>query len=611
VTRSADKLASRLGGLLALAGLLSVVLYFVDRNLVVLAWIDALGPVVGWTIRAGLIALGLALILVARLRTEARYEWGVAWRYLRRRDRGSRVPIVIASILLGLGAILGVASSVADRFAIELAFRGASDLPLYLKYGATGCVALGAILGVFGVFNLVYAVFTALSITGVFLGTAAMVIFLSVMSGFEGDLKTKILGANAHVIVTKESGAFLQADPKVQDLARLEAGTRMSPFLSSEVMILSASNQGGALLKGIEPGTIVKVTDLDRWLQRRESSGSLDYLSHPEKLRDLGLPPLPRLDGAGSEFATRRPPTSLPAGPAASRPASRPASAPGSAPGSAPAEGRLGSADAAARRLLPGILIGREMAKNLRLFVGDDVNVVCPMCGIGPTGPIAKSKPFRVAGIFYSGMYEYDAKHAYVLLPQAQKFLEMDGEITGLEIKMQDFQRADLLAATMRQRLGPSYEVKDWKELNRSLFSALYIEKIVMFIILSMIVTVAGLCIISTLIMLVTARAREIAILKSMGARDASVLSIFLMEGAYIGGQGMVIGVLTGIAGCLALRSLDLKADVYYISKLPVQLQPLEILVISLAALLISLLFTAYPAYVASRMQPVSGLRYE
>ncbi|MBI5482418.1 MAG: FtsX-like permease family protein [Deltaproteobacteria bacterium] len=570
-----------------------------------------------------------------------RYEWGVAWRYLRRRDRGSRVPIIIAAILLACGAILAVASAVADRFAIELAFRGASDVPLYLKYGATGCVALGTILGVFGAFNLVYAVFTALSITGVFLGTAAMVIFLSVMSGFEGDLKTKILGANAHVIVNKESGAFLQDDPKVRDLAELEAGTRMSPFLSSEVMILSASNQAGALLKGIEPGTITKVTDLDRWLQRRESSGSLDYLQGPEKLRDLGLPPLPRLDGSSSEFATRRPPSqpasraappggasasaprpgpaSVPAGarpgPASDRALGRPTSAPAHAderPASRPiAEGRLGAADAPARRLLPGILIGREMAKNLRLFVGDDVNVVCPMCGIGPTGPIAKSKPFRVAGIFYSGMYEYDAKHAYVLLPQAQKFLEMEGEITGLEIKVRDFQRADLLANTMRQRLGPTYEVKDWKELNRSLFSALYIEKITMFIILAMIVAVAGLCIISTLIMLVTARAREIAILKSMGARDGSVLSIFLMEGAYIGGQGMIIGVLSGIAGCLALRSLDLKADVYYISKLPVQLQPLEIMVISLAALLISLLFTAYPAYVASRMQPVAGLRYE
>jgi lipoprotein-releasing system permease protein len=537
------------------------------------------------------------------------YEWGVAWRYLRRRDRGSRVPIVIAACLLGLGAILALGSFIADKFAIELAFRGAGDLPLYLKYGATGCVALGSILGVFGFFNLIYAVFTALSITGVFLGTAAMVIFLSVMSGFEGDLKTKILGANAHIIVTKESGAFMQDDPKVQNLGALEPGQAISPFLSSEVMILSASNQGGALLKGIDPGTITRVTDLDRWLQRRESSGSLEYLTAPEKLRDLGLPPLPRID-EGLEFAAR-PPSSAPASRAATLPASRPGPASASRPASQPASDRRFGGDTGPRRVLPGILIGREMAKNLRLFVGDDVNVVCPMCGIGPTGPVAKAKPYRVAGIFYSGMYEYDAKHAYVLLPQAQKFLETEGEITGLEIKIRDFQRADLLAARMRQQLGPTYEVKDWKETNRSLFSALYIEKITMFIILAMIVAVAGLCIISTLIMLVTARAREIAILKSMGARDASVLSIFLMEGAYIGGQGMIIGVLSGIAGCLALRSLDLKADVYYISKLPVQMQPVEILIISLAAMLISLLFTAYPAYVASRMQPVTGLRYE
>jgi lipoprotein-releasing system permease protein len=546
-----------------------------------------------------------------------RYEWGVAWRYLRRRDHGSRVPLVIAAILLGLGGLLAGAAAVADRFAVELAFRGIADLPLYLKYGATGCVALGSIIGVFGAFNLVYAVFTALSITGVFLGTAAMVIFLSVMSGFEGDLKTKILGANAHIIVTKEAGSFMQDDPALGKIAQAAPDAHISPFLSSEVMVLSASNQAGALLKGVEPDTLTKVTDVERWLNRRESAGSLEFLKHPDKLRDLGLPPLPSFDGSG---AASRPASQPSSGPRARGPtataASRPASVPSSLPRSFPEIGspfgsRLTAPNSPARRILPGILIGREMAKNLRLFVGDDVNVVCPMCGIGPTGPIAKSKPFRVAGVFYSGMYEYDAKHAYVLLPQAQRFLEMPGEISGLEIKVRDWEHADVIAATLRQRLGPGFEVKDWKELNRSLFSALYIEKITMFIILAMIVAVAGLCIISTLIMLVTARAREIAILKSMGSKDSSVLSIFLMEGAYIGGQGMLIGVATGIAGCLALRSLDLKADVYYISKLPVQLEPLEILVIAVAAMAISLLFTAYPAWVASRMQPVAGLRYE
>lgn len=172
-------------------------------------------------------------------------------------------------------------------------------------------------------------------------------------------------------------------------------------------------------------------------------------------------------------------------------------------------------------------------------------------------------------------------------------------------------QHADRLAQKLRARLGPTYEVKDWKEMNRSLFSALFIEKITMFIVLAMIVLVASLCIIATLFMLVYNKAREIAIIKSMGARDLSVLSIFLIEGLYIGGQGMVLGVLAGIASCFGLRTLELKADVYYINRLPVQLQPLEILVIAIAALLISMLFTAYPAYLASRMRPVEGLRYE
>jgi lipoprotein-releasing system permease protein len=529
------------------------------------------------------------------------------------------VPLIIGASLCGLAVLLAVGANIADRYALELAFRGSADVPMTLKYAATGAVALGAIVLVFGVFNRFYAMFTALSVTGVFVGTAAMVIFLSVMSGFESDLKTKILGANAHVIITRESGAFTQGDPALKKAEGLDRSMIMSPYLSSEVMLLSPSNQGGALLKGIEPATIVKVTELRQWLSRKESSGSLEYLEQPEKLRSMGLlfQPTSREVGllgrdvlggpASSQAFAPLPAGAKRGGDAASLPA---LDLPPRRPGSQPASASQG-VEPAPRRVLPGILIGREMAKNLRLYVGDDVNVVCPMCGVGPTGPIAKSKPFRVAGIFYSGMYEYDMKHAYVLLGQAQKFLEMEDEITGLEIKIRDFQHADKLAATLQSRLGPGYEVKDWKEMNRSLFSALFIEKITMFIVLGMIILVASLCIIATLIMLVTAKSREIAILKSMGARDRSVLGIFLLEGLYIGGQGMIIGVLTGIAACLGLRTLDLKADVYYISKLPVQLQPLEILVIGLAALGVSMIFTAYPAWMAARMQPVEGLRYE
>jgi lipoprotein-releasing system permease protein len=251
------------------------------------------------------------------------------------------------------------------------------------------------------------------------------------------------------------------------------------------------------------------------------------------------------------------------------------------------------------------------MAKNLRLYVGDDVNVVCPMCGMGPTGPIAKSKPFRVAGIFYSGMYEYDMKHAYVLLGQAQKFLETPEEITGLEIKIRNFQQSDRLAAELRQRLGTAFEVKDWKELNRSLFSALMIERLMMSGVLGMIILVAGMCIIATLTMVVGARAREIAILKSMGARDSSVLSVFVIQGFYIGALGTLLGILDGIGMCLGLRTLDLKPDVYYISKLPVLLQPFDILMIGFAAMLVAVVFTIPPALAALLMRPVEGLRYE
>ena len=203
--------------------------------------------------------------------------------------------------------------------------------------------------------------------------------------------------------------------------------------------------------------------------------------------------------------------------------------------------------------MLPGILLGEELFQHiLRVFVGSEVDVACPMCGVGPTGPMPKLKPFRVAGHFYSGMYEFDSKLAYVSLRDAQKFLGMEGEVTGIEIRTTTPEAAIAVARRDRRAAsGPSYEVRSWEELNRSLYAALKLEKLAMFIALSFIALVASFSIIANLIMMVTEKAREVAILKSMGARDGAILRIFFAEGLYIGVLGLVLGVAAGVAGCL------------------------------------------------------------
>jgi lipoprotein-releasing system permease protein len=224
-----------------------------------------------------------------------------------------------------------------------------------------------------------------------------------------------------------------------------------------------------------------------------------------------------------------------------------------------------------------------------------------------------KLKPFRVAGHFYTGMYEFDSKLAYISLRDAQKFLGMEGEVTGIEIRTITPEAGIAVGKELGRRLGPDYEVRSWEELNRSLYAALKLEKLAMFIALSFIALVASFSIIANLIMMVTEKAREVAILKSMGARDGAILRIFFAEGLYIGILGLLLGVGAGIAGCygLATRGLPLPAEVYYIEKMPVVMRGTEIAAVGLAALALCCLATIYPAMLASRMRPVDGLRYE
>jgi lipoprotein-releasing system permease protein len=443
---------------------------------------------------------------------------------------------------------------------------------------------------------------TAIAITGVALGVAALCVTISIATGFEDEFTRKVLGVNAHVLVMKYGIDFTEYREVMKTVRELPEVKGVAPFVIQEMMISKDEHTAGVLLKGVDPELLGTVLDLPQHI----SVGSIEGLRTPGS----GPPPPPkrRLRERPLSERVEEPPAGPDAGPTPSTAAPHEVADAGvvEAVEPAPAPGPL-----------PGIVLGRTLAENLEVEVGDTVQVTTPLIGLdvlgwSPSDDTPRSLTFEVIGIFYAGFLEYDTKLVYVDLFQAQRFFDHGDSVTGVEVTVHDIKTAAGVSKRVKKMLGGGpYHTVDWEMLNEPLFTALKTQKVVLTVVLAVIVGVAAFNIIATLVMMVFDKRREIAILKSMGATHGGILRIFVYVGTVVGVVGIAIGLAVGFGACLLLLEVGWPLDpsVYLIDHLPVTLSPLDFVLTAGVAFVICLLATILPSLSASRLRPVDGLR--
>lgn len=410
-----------------------------------------------------------------------------------------------------------------------------------------------------------------ISVLGVIIGVMALNVVLSVMGGFEEELREKILGVSSHIVV-------LSYDGPMKDYSRIEDETRKfpgvlgaSPFIYGQGMMASENNVSGSVVRGIDPGTAGTVTNIEQALGRGAlgSNNSGKKRISDEQLSRMGKEALGKLV---TKTESGKPP----------------------------------------------ILLGKELANTLGVIEGDQVSLVSPFGKMGPFGATAKVKKFEVVGVFDYGMIEYDSSISYVDLKDAMDFFDMSGEASGVEIKVKNIYDARGLSAELASVLGFPYYTRNWEEVNKSLFKALRLERIAIAIFLGLIILVAALDIVSALTMVVMEKGRDIAILRAMGATRNGILKIFVIDGMIIGIVGTLLGSLSGYGICYMLKTsetirklIPFDNNVYPISEFPVKIEPFYFLAVAFCSILICFIATLYPSFQASRKDPIEALRYE
>jgi lipoprotein-releasing system permease protein len=407
------------------------------------------------------------------------------------------------------------------------------------------------------------SVITLISTLSVLLGVMVLTIVLSVMTGFEEDLRSRILGLHAHLSLSDRLGRGMIDTPN--ELAKLMAEdsrvVAAAPVISSQMLVSARGRMYGVYARGVEPGSSSSVHGITEFVVE----GSADSL------------------GTRQRVAT--PPTRLGEEPAA---------------GDAPP--------------LPTVMIGRELAQRLGVALGETVTLMVPNLSATPLGALPRSRRFVVAALYDSGMVEYDSGLVYLGIEEARSLLGLGPVATGVEAVLHDPYSAPAVARDINDKLGLPYYAESWTEVHRNVFEALKLEKTVYFLVLLLIILVSSFTIVSALYMIVMEKRRDIAVLKAMGAPDRSVAAIFVAKGLLIGCFGTAAGVLLGYLACLALdryEFIDLPEGVFYVSTLPVRIVASNFAMVAAASVTICLGACLFPAWKAARVIPVDVLRYE
>lgn len=389
---------------------------------------------------------------------------------------------------------------------------------------------------------------SAISMLGIMLGVVALIVVLSVMNGFHKEVRERILGMASHATISGVDGELSDWREVEAQASKFPHVIGQAPYVEGQGMLISGQKVSGVLLRGIQPSQEGEVSDVIKAIKQ----GSIDDL-------------------VPGDF---------------------------------------------------GIVLGRELALVLGLDVGDKVTLVTPQVNVTPAGIMPRLKRFNVVGIFEVGMGDYDRGVAILHIEDAAKLMRLKDAVTGVRLKLDDLYLAPALSRDLALKMGGYYRISDWTKQHANFFAALQTEKRMMSIILFIIVAVAAFNIVSTMVMVVTDKQSDIAILRTLGASPGTIMGIFMVQGATIGVVGNLLGVIAGVLLAINVESIVsriekffgihfLDPSIYYISRLPSDVRPMDVLSIGLVALLLTLLATLYPAWRASRTQPAEALRYE